>query len=34
VVRPGGSVSLRALGDIGHLDQQLVTFSGHHGLEW
>jgi serine/threonine-protein phosphatase PGAM5 len=34
VVRPSGSVSLRALGDIGHLPPELTTFSMHHGLEW
>lgn len=34
VVRPSGSVSLRALGDVGHLDPPLVTFSMHHGIEW
>ena len=34
VVRPSGSVSLRALGDIGHLPPALTTFSMHHGLEW
>ena len=34
VVRPTGSVSLRALGDVGHLDPPLVTFSMHHGIEW
>ena len=34
VIRPSGSVSLRCLGDIGHLDPDLATFSGHHGLEW
>ena len=30
----GGRVSLRALGDVGHLDPPLVTFSMHHGIEW
>lgn len=34
VIRPSGSVSLRCLGDIGHLDPDLVTFSAHEGLEW
>lgn len=34
VVRPTGSVSLRALGDVGHLDPPMVTFSMHHGIEW
>jgi hypothetical protein len=34
VVRPSGGVSLRLLGDIGHLPMPLTTFSGHHGFEW
>mmetsp|Transcript_27010 Transcript_27010/g.80849 ORF Transcript_27010/g.80849 Transcript_27010/m.80849 type:complete len:292 (-) Transcript_27010:28-903(-) len=34
VIRPSGSVSMRALGDVGHLDPPLVTFSMHHGIEW
>mmetsp|Transcript_2928 Transcript_2928/g.4046 ORF Transcript_2928/g.4046 Transcript_2928/m.4046 type:complete len:93 (-) Transcript_2928:29-307(-) len=34
VVRPTGSVSLRTLGDIGHLDMKETTFSGHYGFEW
>jgi len=34
IIRPSGSVSLRALGDVGHLDPPLITFSMHHGLEW
>jgi len=34
IVRPSGSVSLRTLGDIGHLQTNLVTFSNHHAFEW
>ena len=34
VVRPTGGVSLRTLGDMSHLPPDLITFSGHHGLEW
>ena len=34
VIRPSGSVSMRTLGDVGHLDPPLVTFSMHHGIEW
>jgi len=34
VVRPTGGVSLRTLGDVGHLPMGLTTFSGHHGFEW
>jgi serine/threonine-protein phosphatase PGAM5 len=34
IVRPNGSVSLRTLGDMGHLDMDHVTFSGHHGIDW
>lgn len=34
VVRPSGSVSLRAMGDISHLPKDLLTFSAHTGIEW
>lgn len=34
VIRPSGSVSLRTLGDVGHLSMEETTFSGHHGFEW
>lgn len=34
VVRPTGGVSMRSLGDVGHLPLQLTTFSEHRGLEW
>eukprot|EP00658_Telonema_sp_P-2_P041119 TRINITY_DN29400_c0_g1_i1.p2 TRINITY_DN29400_c0_g1~~TRINITY_DN29400_c0_g1_i1.p2 ORF type:complete len:146 (-),score=24.23 TRINITY_DN29400_c0_g1_i1:330-767(-) len=34
VIRPSGNVSLRALGDVGHLDPELVSFSKHHGIAW
>jgi len=34
VVRPGGRVSLRTLGDTGHLPMALTTFSMHYGYEW
>ena len=33
-VRPSGSVSLRLLGDTGHLPMELTTFSMHHGYDW
>ncbi|GMH54139.1 hypothetical protein TL16_g01612 [Triparma laevis f. inornata] len=33
-VRCTGGVSCRSLGDIGHLEPRLLTFSGHHGLNW
>jgi serine/threonine-protein phosphatase PGAM5 len=33
-IRPTGSVSLRMLGDIGHLPQNTITFSGHYGYNW
>ena len=32
--KPSGSVSLRLLGDVGHLPMDLVTFSEHHGFAW
>ena len=34
VVRPGGTVSCRTLGDIGHLDHVGQSFSGHEGFNW
>jgi len=34
IVRPSGSVSLRTLGDIGHLPTKLVSFSAHQAFEW
>merc|ERR1711865_205070 len=34
VIRPSGSVSVRALGDIGHLKQEEITFSQHEGFDW
>jgi serine/threonine-protein phosphatase PGAM5 len=34
VVRPTGSVSMRSLGDVGHLPLEKTTFSQHRGLEW
>eukprot|EP00656_Telonema_subtile_P036826 TRINITY_DN4088_c0_g1_i1.p1 TRINITY_DN4088_c0_g1~~TRINITY_DN4088_c0_g1_i1.p1 ORF type:complete len:283 (-),score=41.03 TRINITY_DN4088_c0_g1_i1:99-947(-) len=34
VIRPNGNVSLRGLGDIGHLDPELISWSQHHGLAW
>ena len=33
-IRPEGGVSCRLMGDIGHLDMDEVTFSGHHGYNW
>lgn len=33
-IRPTGSVSLRMLGDIGHLGYEHSTFSMHHGFNW
>jgi serine/threonine-protein phosphatase PGAM5 len=33
-IRPSGNVSCRTLGDIGHLDMERTTFSGHHGFNW
>jgi serine/threonine-protein phosphatase PGAM5 len=33
-IRPSGSVSLRALGDVGHLTPEEVTFSRHEGFSW
>jgi serine/threonine-protein phosphatase PGAM5 len=33
-IRSGGGVSCRMLGDIGHLDMDHTTFSGHHGFNW
>eukprot|EP00967_Tisochrysis_lutea_P065419 scaffold85080_cov31-Tisochrysis_lutea.AAC.3 len=34
VVRPTGGVSMRSLGDVGHLPLEMTTFSLHRGLEW
>ncbi|KAJ1445578.1 histidine phosphatase superfamily [Pelagophyceae sp. CCMP2097] len=34
IVRPSGSVSMRTMGDVGHLEASKLSFSGHHGLEW
>lgn len=34
VIRPNGRVSMRLLGDVGHLPMDATTFSGHHGYEW
>ena len=33
-IRPTGSVSVRMLGDIGHLGYEHSTFSMHHGFNW
>jgi serine/threonine-protein phosphatase PGAM5 len=33
-VRPSGSVSCRSIGDVGHLEADQITFSGHHGYSW
>lgn len=33
-IRPTGSVSCRLVGDIGHLDYDMTTFSMHHGFNW
>ena len=33
-VRPSGSVSCRSVGDVGHLEPDQITFSGHHGYSW
>lgn len=33
-IRPTGSVSCRMLGDIGHLNYDMTTFSMHHGFNW
>ena len=33
-IRPTGGVSCRTLGDVGHLDMERTTFSGHHGFNW
>lgn len=33
-IRPTGSVSVRMLGDIGHLGYEYSTFSMHHGFNW
>jgi serine/threonine-protein phosphatase PGAM5 len=33
-IRPTGSVSIRMLGDIGHLGYDHSTFSMHHGFNW
>jgi len=33
-IRPTGGVSLRILGDIGHLDYDNTTLSMHHGFNW
>ena len=33
-IRPTGSVSVRMLGDIGHLGYKHSTFSMHHGFNW
>jgi serine/threonine-protein phosphatase PGAM5 len=33
-IRPTGTVSCRMIGDIGHLDYELSTFSMHHGFNW
>jgi serine/threonine-protein phosphatase PGAM5 len=33
-VRPSGSVSCRSMGDVGHLEPDQITFSGHHGYSW
>jgi serine/threonine-protein phosphatase PGAM5 len=33
-IRPTGTVSIRSLGDCGHLPYGLITFSMHHGYNW
>ncbi|GMH85792.1 hypothetical protein TrST_g4818 [Triparma strigata] len=33
-IRCTGGVSCRSLGDIGHLEPRLLTFSKHHSLNW
>ena len=33
-IRPTGTVSCRMLGDIGHLPQEMCTFSMHTGFNW
>jgi serine/threonine-protein phosphatase PGAM5 len=33
-IRPSGNVSCRMLGDIGHLPQDVSTFSKHVGFKW
>ena len=33
-IRPTGTVSIRSLGDCGHLPYELITFSRHHGYNW
>jgi serine/threonine-protein phosphatase PGAM5 len=33
-IRPTGTVSIRSLGDVGHLPYRLTTFSMHHGYNW
>jgi len=34
VIRPSGKVSVRTLGDVGHLRPEEITFSKHHGFDW
>lgn len=33
-IRPTGTVSIRSLGDCGHLPYEKITFSTHHGYNW
>merc|ERR1712113_1363236 len=34
VVMANGHVQARMLGDVGHLPEDLITFSGSHGWNW
>eukprot|EP00977_Amphora_coffeiformis_P027634 scaffold34628_cov166-Amphora_coffeaeformis.AAC.2 len=34
MVQPNGLVSIRAMGDFGHMPYDSLTFSGLHGLNW
>lgn len=34
MVQPNGLVSIRAMGDVGHMGYDNLTFSGLHGLNW
>jgi len=34
LIRPNGNVSIRLLGDVGHLPMAKTTFSMHAGFEW
>ena len=34
MVQPNGLVSIRGMGDFGHMPYDSLTFSGLHGLNW